>query len=233
VTVSPGTGGDAPGERFFSSLAHELRTPLAVIVGYAELVGRRDDEAVRREASERILEAAERLSYALDDLLVVFAIEGDHLLVEVQPLDLEAAVRQAVRRFDGKGSGPAIALRAPATWPQVYGDDEHLGRVLTDVLRAARRRTPHGLEVEVAVSADGTSASIAVADGGPALSREELATLFEWPPARDPAAGGTGLELYKARRLVELQGGTISAASRPATGAIFTITLAIADENVP
>jgi signal transduction histidine kinase len=214
-----------------SSLAHELRTPLAVVVGYAELLRTRDDPAVRKEASERILEAAERLSRALDDLLVVFALDRGHLQVDVQPLELEHAVRQAVRLFGGKTSGCSIALRPPSAWPQVYGDQEHLDRVLVDLLRIVCRHTPVGSEVEVAVTADGATASIDVSGGGPTLSPEQLATVFDRLPARDPAAGGTGLELYKARRLVELQGGAISATSRPGAGSTFTITLPIAGEQ--
>jgi signal transduction histidine kinase len=236
--VSPSRRADADaaaGERFISSLAHELRTPLAVVVGYAELLRHREDEAVRKEASERILEAADRLSHALDDLLVVYAIDSGYLVVDVQPLDLERAVRQALRLLGGKARGDSIALRAPDAWPRVYADEEHLGRVLTDLLRNAWRLTPVGsqAQAELAVTADGASVAISVSDRGPGLSPEQLATLFDRPPSRDAAAGGTGLELYKARRLVELQGGAITASSREGAGSTVTITLPIAGEDTP
>jgi K+-sensing histidine kinase KdpD len=231
MTRPPGAIGDADlGERFLSSLAHELRTPLAVVVGYAELLRHRGDETLRAEAAEAIVQASTRLSQAVDDLLVVFALDGECLPVDVQPVELEPVLRQAVERF---GEGSATALSAPETWPVVHADEEHLGRVVTDLLRVVSRGAPAGSEVEVAVSADDTSASIAVAGGGLALAPEQLATVFDRPPKQDAQAGGTGLELYKTRRLVELQGGTISATSLPASGSTFTVTLPLADGELP
>jgi len=76
-----------------SSLAHELKTPLAVIVGFAELLGARDDERTRREAATRIMAASERLGNALDDLLAgVAADKGD---LGPRLLDAIAAGRRA------------------------------------------------------------------------------------------------------------------------------------------
>ena len=222
------------GARFISSLSHELRTPLAVVVGYAELMQRRNDEDFRREASGRILEAAERLANAIDDLLVVFAIEAGYLPVDLQPVDLEAALRHAIEPFEARHPECALAITAgDDAWPAVYADEEHLGRVLTDLLRNARARADP-CELQIAVDADEDSASISVSDNGPGMTPEQLAAAFERlrvPDWSRHVAGATGLELYKVRRLVELQGGTISATNRPRVGSTFTFSLPVARDK--
>jgi len=72
------SSGDQPGA-ILSRLAHELKTPLTVITGFAELLAARDDERTRREAATRIMQAAERLSSVIDDLLAGVAAEKDDL----------------------------------------------------------------------------------------------------------------------------------------------------------
>jgi signal transduction histidine kinase len=76
-----------------STLAHELKTPLAIIVGFAELLGARDDERTRIEATKRIMEASERLREALDDLLAGVAADNDDLGARL--VDALAAGRRA------------------------------------------------------------------------------------------------------------------------------------------
>jgi signal transduction histidine kinase len=229
VSVSP----DPAGARLISSLSHELKTPLSVVVGYAELLERRSDEAVRLEASKRIREAAERLSYSLDDLLIVFAIDAGYLVLDIGPLDLEPAVREAVRLFESRGSGCSVSTRAPGgVWPSVRADEEQLVRVLTDLIRNASTGASDDCEIEIAASADADSASISVSDNGSGLTAEQLAAAFERLPAGHPGPGQTGLELYKVRRLIELQGGTISVTSRPGEGSTFTFILPLAGESV-
>jgi signal transduction histidine kinase len=76
-----------------STLAHEFKTPLAVIVGFAELLGARDDERTRIEATKRIMEASERLREALDDLLAGVAADNDDLGARL--VDALAAGRRA------------------------------------------------------------------------------------------------------------------------------------------
>jgi len=80
-------------DRQLSTLAHELKTPLAIIVGFAELLGARDDERTRIEATKRIMEASERLREALDDLLAGVAADNDDLGARL--VDALAAGRRA------------------------------------------------------------------------------------------------------------------------------------------
>jgi len=86
------TGEEARADRLVSELSHELHTPLALIVGYAELLQIRTDEVTRRDAPTRILEAAERLAAAMDTLLVVLALDAGWLSVEPTPVNLETAL---------------------------------------------------------------------------------------------------------------------------------------------
>jgi two-component system OmpR family sensor kinase len=179
-------------EGAFSRLAHEVRTPLAVVVGYAELLAHRDDEETRRQAPVRILEAAEVLSNVVDDLLTLIAIESGTLVVDAVQLDLAAAVEVALA-----GTGLTVAADGPR--PLVHADPEHVARIVRNLARLA----PEGGDLRVSVSRDGGFAVTSI--------------------AQDRAAG---IELRTARRLVELQGGSLSVA-----GERLAFTLPLAPES--
>lgn len=219
-----------------SRLSHAVRTPLSVIVGYTELLRFRQDEETRREAPERIAEAAEQLSYAVDDLLVVVALDGGVLSLDVGPVDLEGALAATLESLDVPLAGRAVSMRSADgedLWPEVCGDAEHIERILANLLLAAADRSPEGAAIEVSVHRREGLASVEVADRGSTLTEEQLTHLFDRvAPVKLPDVAGnrrTGLELYKARRLAELQGGSLAAATRDGGGTIVVLTLPLAD----
>lgn len=208
-----------------------MKNPLAAILGYAELLRRRDDEAVRAEAPERIHEAALRLSYVIDDLLTVLALEAGTVALDPLPLELGAAVTTA---FDEVASsqGTSHTLRtAPdaASWPWVNGDAHYVSRILANVLLVACRVAPGDSEIFVDVGRRDGRAEVTVSASRLAVAEEELARLVDGDAST--TTGGTGLELYKARRLIELHGGALSADAAGGAPTIrFTIPLAEEDE---
>ena len=225
----------SPEEQFVSNLSHALRTPLAIVVGYGELLKARDDERTRVEAAERILDAAERLTAVVDDLLVVFALEADALLAEAAPVDLERALEDAIATVRRRSSQHTFAVR-PLTndgWPAVEADGAHVVRILINLLLNACRLSPEGCEIEVSIEPREGLASVTVSDSGFGLTEEQLRSIFDrFAPLEipeHPEIRTTGLELYKARRLVELLGGTISAESEPGNGSRFTFTIPLAN----
>lgn len=225
------------GSRLLSHLAHKVRTPLAVVLGYAELLQVREDADLRRQAAGRIMEAADQLSYVVDDLLTLFAIDSGALELEPEPVDLEAAVDDTIRLVEPRVAKHTFVLASPGDgpWPFVSADPEHLTRIVTNLLVSAVSFSPDGGQVTVSVRRDDRFAELSVASEGVGLGEEQLATVFERLSLLDvPEAAGvpaSGLELYEARRLVELHGGSVSAESEPGTGSSFTVTIPLAGDE--
>jgi signal transduction histidine kinase len=235
---APSTSGraDPLDGRAFSNLAHELRNPLAVILGYAELLRVRDDESTRIEAANRISEAAQHLGYVADDLLTVFAIESGMLEIEPAPVDLESIVKDALAGFAATEHDYVFSSEAEnGRWPRIEADSQHVSRILTNLVLNACRRSPDAREVAVSVRTDDGFAAVTVSDNGVALTNEQIARAFDRLAPIEvpghPEIRSSGLELYKVRRLVELQGGAVTAESGPGRrGSRFTFTLPLADD---
>lgn len=221
-------------EELVASVAHQVKTPIAVIRGYGELLGARDDEATRLEASLRIQEAADLLELMVDDLLVVLALEADVLPFEPDTLDVTEAADEAIALVTPRTPRHSFDTR----WEKplhARADVEHLPRILTALLLNACRLSPDGGGILVAGYGNGETLTVSVSDRGAGLGEHELAAAFE---RHQPLAAierselrGTGLELYKVRRLVELHGGKVRAESRLGHGSTFSFTLPRAPEG--
>jgi signal transduction histidine kinase len=211
-----------------ANVTHQVKTPLAVIRGYAELLGARDDDATRQEAAAQIREATDVLDFMVDDLIVVFALEAGVLPLEPEPLDLAEAAEAAITRVSSRFARHTFAPRLEGA-SRVHADAEHVDRILVTLLLNACRLSPEGGKIVIdGRNADG-EVTASVSDSGPGLPEEELAAAFE---RHRPSAAversefrSTGLELYKVRRLVELQGGSVTAESRSGHGSTFSFTL--------
>jgi signal transduction histidine kinase len=215
-------------EELVATVAHQVKTPLAVIRGYAELLGVRDDEATRHEAAAQIREAAEVLDVMLDDLLVLFALESEILPFEPHALDLAPVAAGAIARLADRFPRHAFSASLDDVAP-VHADIEHVDRMFGTLLLNACRLSPRGGDVVVAGRNAGEVVAVSVSDTGAGLSDDELADAFE---RNRPSLAverselrSTGLELYKVRRLVQLHGGSVNAESRPGRGSTFSFTL--------
>jgi len=220
------TAADARPEAAVAHLAHALRSPLTIIVGYAELLRQRADPAVHADAPTRILEAAERLAASIDALLVAFA--DDHGSLDLDPvrISLNDAVESAVATVGARvGDDCTIEVHAPSEPIDVEADEEHVRRILEHLVGNAAMRTGKGTTVTVTVGATAEAASVSVTDLGPVIPADEVGRTFErFGSTVDPGARLTGLELYVARRLVELHGGSVHVDSA-AGGTTLTATL--------
>lgn len=207
-------------------VAHQVKTPLAVIRGYAELLGARDDEATRHEAAAQIREATDVLDFMLDDLVVVFALEAGVLPFEPESLDLAQAADEVVARLSSRFPRHTFVTRFEGAAP-ARADAENLDRIYATLLLNACRLAPEGGEVLIEGRTEGDLVTVSVSDSGPGLAEEDLAAVFE-RHARSTERSelrSTGLELYKVRRLVQLHGGTVNAKSRPRRGSTFSFTV--------
>lgn len=192
-----------PGDDLLSAVAHELRTPLAAIAGFGELLRTRDDERIRVQAPARILEAVERLSPAVDEILTAFAVDSGCLELHLAPVDLGPAVAAAAERF-------ASVEVEEGEWPYVLADEEWLAKLLEILVSSALKSVRDGGRVRVSADPRGNLAVVSVAFDG-------------------QVPGGHGsLGLYAARRLVELHCGSSWLAADSGGGSALCFTLPLA-----
>jgi PAS domain S-box-containing protein len=208
---------------FLAMTAHELRSPVGVLGGTAQMLRKHwaeltDDE--RNELLDGMSGSAERLSRLLADLLTASRIHGSALDLKIREVSLPAELPQIVRTASSAaGPGDVRLGELPAVTALV--DPDRLGQMIENLITNAIRYG--AAPVDVTVEPDGDTVAIVVSDAGPGISAAMQPKLFE--RFATSGRGGTGLGLYIVRELAQAQGG--EAAYRPQDGA-FVITLPIA-----
>ena len=217
-------------------VAHDLRTPLAVIsMTAAEMLDSASIDERRRCEAERILRNTRRMEHLIRDLLDFSQIEAARLAVERAPHRLEDILRQAVETAQGTASAHALAIELgdETGFPMLLCDRERTLQVLGNLLGNAIKFTPAGGRILVGAMLREREAVISVADTGCGIAAHEIPNLFEryWQSARcSDGHHGVGLGLFIAKALVEAQGGGIWVESQTGRGSCFSFTLPLADE---
>lgn len=204
-------------------LAHEVRTPLAGIKGFAQLLGERAADERQRGHAARIVAESERLEVLVNDLLSYARQEpvGD------EPSRVEEALREAWAILDGEASARGITLDiSGGVSGPVACAPERLRQVFLNLLSNALQVLPQGGRVRVTLSGDGRTARALVADSGPGFGPDSLPRLFD--PFFTTRATGSGLGLAICRKIIESCGGTITAANGAGGGAEIRLTLPLA-----
>jgi PAS domain S-box-containing protein len=226
-------------DEFLAVLAHELRNPLAPMRNALEMVRlSADDPAVIstvRGTMERQVDHMVRLT---DDLLDVSRITRNRLELRRKPVDLSAVVHRAMESSDPilKERRHSVSLALPSTPLIADADEGRLAQVLYNLLGNAAKYTHPGGRIHVRAMRDGPDAVITVSDNGIGMARENLHSVFEMftqvDSSLERSQGGLGIGLTLSRRIVELHGGTIQAASDgPGKGSTFTVRLRAAESS--
>jgi signal transduction histidine kinase/ActR/RegA family two-component response regulator len=222
-------------DEFLATLSHELRTPLNAVFGWARMLrgGAMDPPTLARglEVIERNAMAQVKL---IDDLLDVSRIVTGKMRLNVRPVDLPAAVENAMDAIRPAANARAIALEAvldPAAGP-VMGDPDRLQQVVWNLLSNAIKFTPRGGHVQVSLARVSSHVEITVSDSGQGIEPELLPHVFERFHQGDSSStrrhGGLGIGLALVRHLAELHGGGVSVRSAGiGHGATFTVRLPI------
>lgn len=222
---------DSTRQRLFADLAHEIRTPVAVLEAYIEAL----EDGVRTltpQTAAMLRDQTLRLVRFSDDLAALAKAEESSVSMSCNNIDIGRLARRCVaavhERYDAKGV--ALGIRLQAGLPPLWADEQRLSQVLGNLLDNALRHTPSGGAVELSCVRDGDRLRISVADNGEGIATEHLARVFERfyraDAARDRAHGGAGIGLAIAKALVAAHGGSISVASAgPGSGATFTVDL--------
>jgi signal transduction histidine kinase len=218
---------------FLATVSHELRTPLTAILGWASILMRQQPNAARYDHALRVIERNARMeSRLIDDLLdVTGSINGQIKLnfAAVSVVGVVEAAMEAVRPA-AEARGVAVTTRVEGFLADIQVDPHRLQQVVWNLLANAVRFTPQGGWVDVAVRQTHEATEIVVADTGAGISPDFLPHVFDrfrqGQSGTTRAHGGLGLGLSIVRHLVELHGGTVTAASPGLSrGATFTVTL--------
>lgn len=217
--------------RFTSNAAHELLTPLTTIRNGMEIVLRRDRAPeVYREKIRTTLVDVDEMIAKVRGLLQLARVErmGE---TPHEPVDLSAVVRRHVDRLHERAAAKDVTLDAALDGPVlVRADAVRLGEIVDNLIDNALKYTPSGGRIAVEIHAEGEQAVLAVSDTGVGFTPEEATQLFDrFYRADKPevqAHAGSGLGLSIVRAIVELYGGTLSAASEgPGRGSRFEVRL--------
>lgn len=234
-------GIEARRRQFFAELSHELRTPVTVIRGEADLALRNPGDADdQRAALRRIVDAASELGGRVQDLLDAARGGSLEYAITLRRESLPAVVAGAVAQMQAVAAHREVRLafempEGPATGREVEVDRERLQQALVVVLDNAIRYSPTRSRVRVGIEADVDQWVVQVDDEGPGLSAEELDHVFEphyrGEAGRTLAPQGLGIGLAIARRIVEAQRGSIDLQPRSPRGLRASIALPMAEPS--
>ncbi|MFF1558813.1 ATP-binding protein [Streptomyces sp. NPDC058279] len=209
---------------FVADASHQLRNPLAALLLRIELLALELPEGNEEIASVRT--EGKRLTQVLDDLLDLALAE--HATAEISLTDVGALAseRVAAWRPYAEEKGVRLTETAPAAVTG-WADPIALSSALDAVIDNALKFTPEGEEVEVSVTARGTSVQVVVADRGPGLTEEELQRVGDrfWRSGRHQNVKGSGLGLSISRALLASGGGSLSYETNPPHGLRVTVTV--------
>jgi len=223
---------------FVSVAAHELRSPLASISAYLELLmdgglGRLTDP--QRNALAVVRSSADRLLAITNNLLDATRIESGHLELDLQPIGLADLLERSVAEFRARFEShtQALVLSRETGLPPALCDAKRVAQVVGNLLDNAQKYSPDGTRVTVRLgrAAEPGFLRVSVADEGVGIDPEDRPRLFtrffRTGRATESEAGGTGLGLFICRSLVESQGGRIGFDSVPGRGSTFWFTVPV------
>lgn len=214
--------------QFWEDVAHELKTPLAIMKGEIEVALRSGGGPEDREVLASSLEEVDGLIRLIEKMLTLARLDRGGAAMDMTELDLSALAARAVEGFRALADDKGIRLGfAAAGAVRVRGDEARLRGLLYVLLDNALKFTPRGGTVEVEAGADGGQARLAVTDTGPGIGEDDLPRIFErFRRAGRPAGGGGfGLGLSIARAVAESHGGRIEVRSRVGSGSSFIVLL--------
>jgi signal transduction histidine kinase len=218
---------------FVSLVSHELRSPMAAVIGAARTLQDRWRmlSAPQRESFLALIgDETSRLAELVADVLDTSRIEAGTFSYRFEEVELGRVLEEAVETATLAQQEVPVVTSVHGRLPAIRGDRARLRQVLGNLIENAVKYSPEGGEVRVAASASNGAVRIAVRDSGPGIPRDQQARIFEKfgrvdvPGASKP---GTGLGLFIARSIAEAHGGSIEVTSGSEPGSTFTLTLPV------
>lgn len=217
---------------FISVISHELKTPVALIKGYASTLGREDahwDEETVREGLRIIEEESDRLNQLISNLLDASRIQAGGLKLELADVSLPRLAEKIVNRVRTQTTIHHLEISFPPDFPPIFADEERISQVLYNLLTNAVKYSPRGGTIRVGGEVQDKEVVVYVSDEGIGIPKEEQANLFQRFYRVDSGlrrqTPGVGLGLYLSRAIIEAHGGRIWVESEAGKGATFYFTL--------
>lgn len=222
---------------FFSMAAHDLRSPLSVIRGFARLLQRartRGDGVFSAEIADYIDTIAMQSSWldtVIHNILDLGAIEKGELALQMRVVDIGRIIAEAAAVLHDMARLNELTLTTdiPAAPLLCRADPARITQVLHNLVSNAVKYSPSGGQVTLAAACNGADIDITVRDTGRGIAPDQLPHIFELyyrtPDAQTRPARGTGLGLFIVRSLVEAHGGAVSVVSAVGAGSTFTVRL--------
>jgi signal transduction histidine kinase/HAMP domain-containing protein len=224
---------DRQKNEFVNMVAHDLRSPMGIVAGFADTLRLRWDRLSERQREEflrTISRNVNGLSGMVEDMLDVARIESGDFTYDISPFSLDALVRETTTAVVQSFGRRETIIAVDDGLPLAKGDEQRVWQVLTNLLSNACKFSEAGESVAVRVTAHGRMLRVAVSDRGPGVAPGDRRQIFD-KYARLPAAPGqrqakgTGLGLYICKLLVEAQGGQIGVQGGTGGGATFWFTV--------
>jgi signal transduction histidine kinase len=220
--------------KFLGIAAHDLRSPIAVIKGYADLFtnGLMGDLDADQKASIRAIAGlCDKMLALINDLLDVSTIESGHLTIETREVDPGVYLAEVHKNnaFIAKSKSIELVLEIPETLPKVWMDPCRIDQVINNLITNAIKFSASKSRIVLRAVLSEGAVAISVTDQGQGIPRAEMSKMFQYFSRTTvlPTAGekSTGLGLAIAKRMVEAHGGKIGVESEPGKGSTFTFTL--------
>lgn len=227
---------------FVSIMSHELKTPVALVKGYAQTLARPDaswDPETARQSLQIIEEEADRLESLINNLLDVSRIQAGDLRLDITDVDMNRLLERVAQDYRTQTERHCIEVDLPEKLPFVPGDEERLRQVFTNLVGNAIKYSPEGGHIRIGGWLDEKNRSpsgkgrlvIYVADEGIGIPEEELPRIFERFYRVDSSlrrrTAGVGLGLFLIRAIVEAHKGEIWVRSELNKGTTFSVALPI------
>jgi two-component system phosphate regulon sensor histidine kinase PhoR len=213
------------------NISHDFRTPLAGIKAMVDTLqdGAIDDHAAATDFLARIEDEVDRLTHMVAELTELSRIETGRTGLEWSQVDLNALVRESVTRMAPQAERQQITLSADlgGDVPPIVADAERLRQVIINLLHNAVKFNRPGGSVTVTTRAEDDAVTMAVADTGLGIARQDLPRIFErfYMGDRSRTGQGSGMGLAIAKHIVEAHDGAIDVTSTEGEGSTFTIRL--------
>ncbi len=227
---------------FVGHVSHELKTPLASITAYSEMLvdGEAEDEETRREFYSIIQKQAERLRRLIEDILNTSRIESGLIKVNKEPISLTILIEEQLQMIKSyaEEKNITVAGQKPIVFDQVEVDRDMISQVVVNLLSNAVKYTPAGGSVKVDTQVDDAAslARVTITDTGVGIPADEIEHVFDKfyrVGVNKKQAKGTGLGLNLVKQIVEkVHNGRVFVTSRVGEGSTFGFELPLATENV-